>query len=104
VLAKMRNMPIHDFFADRGFIGADGRMVHEMYLVEVKKTEESHYDWDYYKYSRSFPAKRRSADERRWLPASRSTLDTAVSRLGPYRTVDPQLMCGVCTSKRRWRQ
>ncbi len=49
VVAKMRDMPIHDFFADRGFLRADGRMVHDMYLVEVKKPEESHYPWDYYK-------------------------------------------------------
>ena len=49
VVAKMRDMPIHDFFADRGFIRLDGRMVHDMYLVEVKKPEESRYPWDYYK-------------------------------------------------------
>ena len=42
-------MPIHDFFTDRGFIRPDGRMVHNMYLVEVKKPEESRYPWDYYK-------------------------------------------------------
>jgi len=49
VVAKMRDMPIHDFFTDRGFIRPDGRMVHDMYLVEVKKPEESRYPWDYYK-------------------------------------------------------
>ncbi len=48
VVAKMRDMPIHDFFADRGLLRADGRMVHDMYLVEVKKPDESHYPWDYY--------------------------------------------------------
>jgi branched-chain amino acid transport system substrate-binding protein len=37
VVAKMRDMPIHDFFADRGFLRADGRMVHDMYLVEVRR-------------------------------------------------------------------
>ena len=45
VVAKMRDMPIHDFFADRGLLRADGRMVHDMYLVEVKKPEESYYPW-----------------------------------------------------------
>ncbi len=45
VVAKMRHMPIHDFFADRGLLRADGRMVHDMYLVEVKKPDEPHYPW-----------------------------------------------------------
>jgi hypothetical protein len=30
-----------DFFADRGLLSAEGRMVHDMYLLEVKKPEES---------------------------------------------------------------
>lgn len=55
VVAKMRDMPIHDFFADHGFIRPDGRMVHDMYLVEVKKPEESHYPWDYYKILETIP-------------------------------------------------
>ena len=55
VVTKMRDMPIHDFFADRGFIRPDGRMVHDMYLVEVKKPEESHYPWDYYKILQTIP-------------------------------------------------
>jgi len=55
VVAKMRDVPIHDFFADRGFIRPDGRMVHDMYLVEVKKPEESHYPWDYYKILQTIP-------------------------------------------------
>ena len=55
VVAKMRDMPIHDFFADRGLLRADGRMVHDMYLVEVKKPEESHYPWDYYKILKIIP-------------------------------------------------
>ena len=46
---------IHDFFVDRGFLRADGRMVHDMYLVEVKKPEESHYPWDYYKILKIIP-------------------------------------------------
>jgi hypothetical protein len=31
-------------------------MVHDMYLVEVKKPEESHYPWDYYKIQKDFVA------------------------------------------------
>ena len=55
VVAKMRDIPIHDFFADHGVIRVDGRMVHDMYLVEVKKPEESRYPWDYYKILQTIP-------------------------------------------------
>jgi branched-chain amino acid transport system substrate-binding protein len=55
VVAKMRDMPIRDFFADHGQLRVDGRMVHDMYLVEVKKPEESHYPWDYYKIVQTIP-------------------------------------------------
>jgi branched-chain amino acid transport system substrate-binding protein len=56
VVAKMRDMPVHDFFADHGVIRVDGRMVHDMYLVEVKKPEESRYPWDYYKVLQTIPS------------------------------------------------
>jgi branched-chain amino acid transport system substrate-binding protein len=49
VLAKMREMPVRDAFTDNGFLREDGRMVHSMFLLEVKKPEESKAPWDYYK-------------------------------------------------------
>ena len=49
VLAKMREMPVKDAFTDNGVLREDGRMVHSMLLLEVKKPEESKYPWDYYK-------------------------------------------------------
>jgi branched-chain amino acid transport system substrate-binding protein len=49
VVAKMKEMPVNDFFAQNGRIRADGRMVHDMYLVQVKTPQESKYPWDYYK-------------------------------------------------------
>nr|WP_224788588.1 ABC transporter substrate-binding protein [Pandoraea terrae] len=48
VMKKMKEMPINDFFAKNGRIREDGRMVHDMYLVQVKKPSESKYPWDYY--------------------------------------------------------
>ncbi|TXF11267.1 ABC transporter substrate-binding protein [Pelomicrobium methylotrophicum] len=48
VMAKMKATPVNDFFAKNGRIRDDGRMVHDMYLVQVKKPEESRYPWDYY--------------------------------------------------------
>jgi branched-chain amino acid transport system substrate-binding protein len=55
VAAKMREMPVDDFFA-KGRIREDGRMVHDMYLVEVKAPNESKAPWDYYKVLRRIPA------------------------------------------------
>jgi branched-chain amino acid transport system substrate-binding protein len=49
VMAKMRATPVRDAFTDNGFLREDGRMVHSMFLLEVKKPEESKYPWDYYK-------------------------------------------------------
>jgi len=56
VMEKMRSTPINDFFAKNGKIRDDGRMVHEMYLYEVKKPAESKGPWDYYKLVATIPA------------------------------------------------
>ena len=45
----------HDFFA-KGRVREDGRMMHDMYLVEVKTPSESKAKWDYYKVLRRIPA------------------------------------------------
>jgi branched-chain amino acid transport system substrate-binding protein len=49
VLAKMRATPVNDFFSHGGQIRPDGRMVHDMLLVQVKRPNEQKYPWDYYK-------------------------------------------------------
>ncbi len=49
VLAKMREMKVDDAFTSNGTLREDGRMVHSMLLLEVKKPDESKYPWDYYK-------------------------------------------------------
>jgi branched-chain amino acid transport system substrate-binding protein len=49
VLAKMRETPVHDAFTSNGTLREDGRMVHSMFLFQVKKPEESKGPWDYYK-------------------------------------------------------
>ena len=56
VIAQMRKTKINDFFAKNGYIRPDGRMVHDMYLMEVKKPSESKYPWDYYKVVQTIPA------------------------------------------------
>jgi branched-chain amino acid transport system substrate-binding protein len=49
VAAKMRELRVDDFFGRGGEVRADGRLVHDMYLVQVKQPYESRYPWDYYK-------------------------------------------------------
>ena len=49
VMKKMRETPINDMFAKNGKIREDGRMVHDMYLYQVKTPAESKAPWDYYK-------------------------------------------------------
>ncbi len=55
VVAKMRELPVKDLFYE-GTIRADGRMVHDMYLFEVKSPAESKGPWDYYKTLARVPA------------------------------------------------
>jgi len=47
-MKKMRETPINDMFAKNGQLREDGRMVHDMYLFQVKKPSESKGTWDYY--------------------------------------------------------
>jgi branched-chain amino acid transport system substrate-binding protein len=61
VMAKMREIPVDDFFARNGKLREDGRMVHDMLLVEVKKPEESKGEWDLHKIIRKIPADQASA-------------------------------------------
>ncbi|MCP9627429.1 ABC transporter substrate-binding protein [Rhodopseudomonas palustris] len=55
VMAKMRETPVNDFFAKGGKIRIDGRMVHDMYLAEVKKPADSKGPWDFYNILETIP-------------------------------------------------
>jgi branched-chain amino acid transport system substrate-binding protein len=48
VMATLKTMKIDDFY-NKGYIRADGRMIHDMYLYQVKSAKESSTPWDYYK-------------------------------------------------------
>jgi branched-chain amino acid transport system substrate-binding protein len=48
VVAQMKAMPVNDFFAKNGVVRADGRMVHDMYLMQVKAPAEVKQGWDLY--------------------------------------------------------
>ncbi len=56
VRAKMIETPINDMFAKNGVLREDGRMVHDMYLAQVKTPAESKSEWDLYKILRTIPA------------------------------------------------
>jgi branched-chain amino acid transport system substrate-binding protein len=49
VMAELHKVKIDDMFTDNGKIRADGLMEHQMYIMQVKKPEESKYPWDYYR-------------------------------------------------------
>ena len=54
VLAQMKKTKINDIFVKGGYIRDDGRMVHDMYLMQVKAPAESTEPWDYYKVAETF--------------------------------------------------
>jgi branched-chain amino acid transport system substrate-binding protein len=56
VMKKMRETPISDVIIPKGTLRADGRVVHDMLLLQVKKPSESKAPWDYYKVAGVVPA------------------------------------------------
>jgi branched-chain amino acid transport system substrate-binding protein len=56
VVAKMKQMPTDDPLYGRGTVRVDGRKLHNAYLFEVKKPEESRYSGDFYKLRATIPA------------------------------------------------
>jgi len=56
VVAKMKELPTDDPLFGKGTIRQDGRKIHDMYLFEVKKPEESKAPWDYLKVRATIPA------------------------------------------------
>lgn len=57
VSLKMRDLPINDFYNKNIRLRIDGRVLHDMYLVQVKSPQESKYEFDYYKVLSVLPGK-----------------------------------------------
>jgi branched-chain amino acid transport system substrate-binding protein len=55
VMAELKRMKINDLFAKGGYIRADGLMIHDVYVMQVKSPQESKYPWDYYKVIKVMP-------------------------------------------------
>jgi branched-chain amino acid transport system substrate-binding protein len=51
----LHEMPVDDVFGRGGKVGPNGRMIHDMYLLEVKKPSESKQEWDYFKVLATIP-------------------------------------------------
>lgn len=58
VMAKMRAMPVDDFYVRNGYLRADGRLMHEMFLMRVKSPAQSAGPWDYYSLQATVPAEK----------------------------------------------
>jgi branched-chain amino acid transport system substrate-binding protein len=67
VMKKMREMPVNDVIIPNGKIREDGRLVHDMLLLQVKKPSESKGPWDYYHVRAVIPA------DQAFRPLSQST-------------------------------
>jgi branched-chain amino acid transport system substrate-binding protein len=55
VLAKLKSSKVNDMYAKNGTYRADGSMIHDMYLMQVKEPSESKSPWDYYKVAQTIP-------------------------------------------------
>ena len=55
VMQKMRVTPINDFMTRNGRIREDGRVIRDLYLLQVKTPAESHAEWDLAKVIATIP-------------------------------------------------
>ena len=58
VVGKMKEMPTDDPLFGKGYVRADGRTIHDMYVFQVKSPEESTHPWDYYKLVATIPGEK----------------------------------------------
>ena len=66
VMKKMKELPLEDQTGSHGYVRADGRVIRDMYLFEIKSPAESKYPWDYYRVIKTLPG------ETGYVPASES--------------------------------
>ncbi|GJD48356.1 hypothetical protein OPKNFCMD_1074 [Methylobacterium crusticola] len=55
VLARIRSLPVDDFFSRNGHVREDGMHIHDYYLLRVKSPEQSKAPWDYYEVMATVP-------------------------------------------------
>jgi len=57
VAKELHEMPVDDVFGRGGTVGPNGRMIHDMYLLQVKKPADSKEPWDYFNVLATIPGK-----------------------------------------------
>ncbi|ARQ12923.1 high-affinity branched-chain amino acid ABC transporter substrate-binding protein (plasmid) [Rhizobium etli] len=57
VAKTLHEMPVDDVFGRGGTVGPNGRMIHDMYLLQVKKPADSKEPWDYFNVLATIPGK-----------------------------------------------
>ena len=67
VTNQLKKMKINDVFSQNGYVREDGRMVHDMFLAQMKTPQESKGAWDYYKILATIPG------DQAFQPLSKST-------------------------------
>jgi branched-chain amino acid transport system substrate-binding protein len=65
-MAQLKKQKINDMFAKNAYVRQDGRMIHDMYLMQVKSPAESKEPWDYFKLVQTIPG------EQAYLPLAQS--------------------------------
>jgi branched-chain amino acid transport system substrate-binding protein len=55
IMDYLKKTKINDMFAKNGYVRADGSMIHDMFLMQVKELKDSKYPWDYYKVVQTIP-------------------------------------------------
>ena len=63
VMAQMRKQKIDDMYTRNGYIREDGRMIHDLRLMEIKHPAESRGPWDYYKQVQMIPGEQAFASK-----------------------------------------
>jgi branched-chain amino acid transport system substrate-binding protein len=58
ILAYLKSVKLNDMYVKDGYVRADGRMMNNMYLMQVKDPAESKYPWDYYKVIEAIPSEK----------------------------------------------
>jgi branched-chain amino acid transport system substrate-binding protein len=66
VAAAMRKLPVEDFMTNRAAVRADGQVMRDIYVMQVKSPEESREPWDYEKLLATIPA------DEAWIPLAES--------------------------------
>jgi len=55
IMAELKRTRINDLFTKGGYVRADGVMIHDMSVMQVKSPQESKFPWDYYKVQKVMP-------------------------------------------------